>query len=607
MVTRAKSVFIRSKLRENARNPKNFLRVIHGIINPGKAQQTAMHFYDSVNGIYVEPGQEPDFLNDFFLNIVNNLGIERNDDLCVGVYDIQNNFCFTDDMPTTPEILKLIKEIDVNKSSCVENVSSRFCKDAMLSIPDVICKLCCTSFETGKIPKSWTQGVLTVIPKDGDLSDPGNWRPITQTSIFAKLLEKLVHKRLLAYFLDNNIISDFQFGFLPGRSTQLAIFELLKQIYSAMNNKKIFGSICLDISKAFDCIDHVRLFNKLKSCGVSDTVVRWLRSYFTRTQMVKVGNIASQCKPISTGIGQGTILGPLIFIIYINDVIRNVDNLRVNMYADDCLIYTIGNSWENMVPSIQEGLNSFHTWCNRNCLKLNIRKSKSLIIGTKHKLSTLNFQNRFVLNNVELENVPTYNYLGIIFDSQMTLSPLFAKVKKSVSNKIYTLVKLRNTIDTNCAITIYKQTILPLLDYAGFLLISGNVSDRNELQTLQNNALRICFNVKLRDRMSIVQMHNRSNLLSLEQRRQKQLLCLMFIYKNRHIDIRRIHGRNTRAAGVYSFTRERYHNVKYRNSPFYKGALLWDTLPVNARQCLTIIEFKKHLANVYTQYEDIMS
>ena len=204
------------------------------------------------------------------------------DDLCMGVYDTLNRFCFLNDMPTTPEVLKLIKEIDVSKSSCVDNINTKFCKEAMLSVPDEICRLCCRSFETGKIPNSWTKGVITVIPKDGDLSVPGNWRPITQTSVFAKLIEKLVHKRLLAYFLDNSIISEYQFGFLPGRSTQLAIFELCKQIFSAMNNKKIFGSICLDISKAFDCIDHVRLYNKLISCGVSEIVIQWFKSYFDR-------------------------------------------------------------------------------------------------------------------------------------------------------------------------------------------------------------------------------------------------------------------------------------------------------------------------------------
>ena len=185
----------------------------------------------------------------------------------------------------------------------------------------------------------------------------------------------------------------------------------------------------------------------------------------------------------------------------------------------------------------------------------------------------------------------------------MTLAPLFAKVKKIVSNKVYILAKLRNNIDVNCAIAIYKQTILPLLDYAGFMLISGNVSDRHELQVLQNNALRICYNVRLRDRISIDCMHVRSNLLSLEQRRQKQMLNLMFIYKSRHDDIRRVHARNTRAANVYSFARERYNNIKYKNSPYYKGYLLWDMLSVDARNCDTLIEFKKHLNTVYKKYD----
>ena len=147
----------------------------------------------------------------------------------------------------------------------------------------------------------------------------------------------------------------------------------------------------------------------------------------------------------------------------------------------------------------------------------------------------------------------------------MTLSSLFAKVTKVVSNKIYNLVKIRNYIDVNCALTIYKQTILPLLDYTGFMLIVGNVLERNSLQTLQNNTLRICFNVRLRD------------LLSLEQRRRRQLLFLVFIYKTRHDDIRKIHARNTRGANVYSFVRERYNNVKYNNSPHYKGSLRYGT------------------------------
>ena len=219
MVLSAKSVFIKSKLRENSADPKKFWRVINNILNPSKGKQTdTMHFYGNLKDTNVEPNMAPDFLNDYFLNILTKLGIEPSVDLCEGVYDIHNRFCFSDDMPTIPEVLKLVKDIDVNKSGCVEKISTRFCKDAMLAIPDIVCKLCCKSLETGIMPRSRTKGVINVIPKDGDLSDPGNWRPITQTSVLAKLLEKLKHKRLLSYFFNNNIISDFQFGFFNTRT-----------------------------------------------------------------------------------------------------------------------------------------------------------------------------------------------------------------------------------------------------------------------------------------------------------------------------------------------------------------------------------------------------
>ena len=136
------------------------------------------------------------------------------------------------------------------------------------------------------------------------------------------------------------------------------------------------------------------------------------------------------------------------------------------------------------------------------------------------------------------------------------------------------------------------------------MLIAGNKSDRSDLQTLQNNALRICCNVRLRDRLSVQYMHDIAKLLSLEQRRKKQLLCLMFIYKSRHINIQGVHGRNTRAAQIYSFARERYHYVKYKNSPYYKGSILWDELPVETRQCNSMLDFKKSLRRIYRRYDD---
>ena len=187
MISKAKANYIRGQLRLNERNPKKFWRIIQNIIAPKNDLLSGQRFFDQGSNGLVKVGDEPDFLNRFFVDIVKNLEIPTSENLCENVYNVQDRFCFTDDMPTEKEIVKLIGDIDVNKSSCVKDINTRFCKLAMLSIPKIMCLMFSKSLSTGLIPSSWVEGTITLIPKDGDLTRPGNWRPITQTSIFAKL------------------------------------------------------------------------------------------------------------------------------------------------------------------------------------------------------------------------------------------------------------------------------------------------------------------------------------------------------------------------------------------------------------------------------------
>ena len=150
--------------------------------------------------------------------------------------------------------------------------------------------------------------------------------------------------------------------------------------------------------------------------------------------------------------------------------------------------------------------------------------------------------------------------------------------------------------------SIYKQAILPLFDYAGFLLHSINISDRDDLQVIQNDALRTCYNIRRRDRISIKKMHGEAKLLSLSQRRKIQLLILMYKHKACH-DVRRPVLRATRNAQRFNFFTERYHNLKYKNSPYYKGSELWKTLPLEVIDCDNIYEFKKCLNKIYRAYD----
>ena len=197
-----------------------------------------------------------------------------------------------------------------------------------------------------------------------------------------------------------------------------------------------------------------------------------------------------------------------------------------------------------------------------------------------------------------MKNVDKCKYLGVILDKEMTLTSLLSDVKKNVLNK------LRFYINENTSLAIYKQTILPILDYTGFILISCNKSDLHDLQVIQNDALRTCYNIKRRDKLSISSMHKRANLLSLEQRRSLQNLSLMYLHKEDAQNLI-VPNRHTRAAVRPQFHVERYNVNKYRNSPFYKGYELWKLLPLDIATADSLFQFKQLFKKKYNMYVDL--
>ena len=211
---------------------------------------------------------------------------------------------------------------------------------------------------------------------------------------------------MLSYFDDNDILTSYQYGFRPGRSTQEAIFDLVKYIYSGLNNKKLITTVCLDVCKAFDCINHNLLLYKMQKIGFSDRTIAWFRSYLSRTQTVKFKDNFSTTLNVRSGIGQGTILGPLIFIFYINDIVCSTGNLKINMYADDCILFNSGNNWNIMSRLTQSDLTNVHFWCQRNRLKLSESKSKVLLFGSIEKLKKVDYSRIVHIGDTNLHGLP---------------------------------------------------------------------------------------------------------------------------------------------------------------------------------------------------------
>ena len=265
-------------------------------------------------------GEESSYLKDYFCNIAGRLGLSRDPlidrDIDVdldNMYGVINTvFDLFDDVILAPELEIFVNDIDLSKSSGVSDINTSICKSIMTFFPEEISYIYRCSITNGVFPREWSKGCVTVIPKSGNLSDPSNWRPITQTSIFAKIFEKLMHRRVSAYFDELDMLSNYQYGFRRGRSTQQAVFDLTKFVYSSWNNKKITAAACLDVCKAFDCINHEVLLYKFAKIVFSELTIAWFRSYLTRSQTVKYGDQLSDEMLTQTGIGQGTILGPLI-------------------------------------------------------------------------------------------------------------------------------------------------------------------------------------------------------------------------------------------------------------------------------------------------------
>ena len=233
---------------------------------------------------------------------------------------------------------------------------------------------------------------------------------------------------------------------------------------------------------------------------------------------------------------------------------------------------------------------------------LNERKTQSMIIGNRSKLSKLVDPIPFVINGKSVIFVKKYNYLGFLLDCEMSLLPLYKNIEKRLVDKIYMLKKLRKYITYNAALQIHKQTILPILDYAGFLLLLCNKNKKHDLQVIQNDILRFCENKRLQDCVSIEKLHKKSNLLSLEQRRMKQVLVIMYKL-SKDIKNRKVTNRVTRTSNKFIFHTDTKIGTKYASSPFYKGTLIWDKLPEETQLAENIFQFKKDINRLYKTFD----
>ena len=240
---------------------------------------------------------------------------------------------------------------------------------------------------SGKLPNDWTTSTISAIHKKGSKADVSNYWPISLTCIVCKILESLIRDHIMDYFNKNNLFSNKQFGFIKGRSTVLQLLTLLDKWTLSLESGGQIDVIYTDFEKAFDKVPHKRLISKLKAYGISSELIKWIEGFLlNRKQQVRINGKTSGWTSVLSGIPQGSVLGPLLFIIFINDLPEDSKDADIYLFADDAKMFKFIDKTEDSID-LQRGCNYLYNWTNKWLMKLNINKCKVLSIGRAGTLS----------------------------------------------------------------------------------------------------------------------------------------------------------------------------------------------------------------------------
>ena len=417
----------------------------------------------------------------------------------------------------------------------------------------------------------------------------GNYRPVSLLPLPGKLLEKIVHLNIASHLEGHNILSDRQGGFRKNRSTISSIATLTDDLVRAMNEAGVTLATFIDLRKAFDTVNHVVLIKKLEYYGILGNLLEWCQSYITgRKQRTVANKTVSNSQDVVCGVPQGSVLGPLFFLLYINDLTDHVDNIKVSLYADDTVLYTSGDDINNCVQIMQNSLDKFAVWCKLNALTINTGKTKTMVFGTSKRVKAVG---KFWLKveGVELQQVPSYKYLGMTLDSSLNYKLHLANVVRTVSYKLYLLSRVRRYLTESSALLIYKTMIVPYMDYADVIYQQANAEDLDKIQRLQNRALKLCLRVAPRRETEII---HRTAKVPLLVNRRRSHVC-NFMYKRMELGVNLDSPKiKTRSADAPRFILPTPNLHCYKRSVEYAGAKLWNNLSKDLKLIPNYLSFK---------------
>lgn len=486
-------------------------------------------------------------------------------------------------------IIKTFKELNIKKTEDIWGISTDIIKPIIPLIAPHLAHIFNECINEGQFPTLMKHSKIIPLFKAGDKSDPSNFRPISILPALSKIFEKIIFNQLLSHFNLNKLFHEKQYGFTKGKSTTDAGVALIKHIFDAWQEKKDAIGVFCDLSKAFDCVDHQTLLFKLEHYGVSGKALSLLHSYLSdRLQKVNIHGTNSSGAPLKMGVPQGSILGPLLFLIYINDLpFYSKDLCEIVLFADDTSLIFKTDRRQEIFDDVNNALSKVLDWFTTNNLLLNAKKTKCLKF-TMPNVKQVN--TNITVNNERIELINSTVFLGITLDCKLQWGPHIAALAGRLSSAAFAVRKIRNLTDVETARLVYFSYFHSIMSYG--LLLWGSAADIESIFILQKRAVRAIYGLKPRD--SLREVFKEINILTVAS--QYIFDNIMYVRKHIHLFTKKsdVHSFNTRHKNKLAVPSFRLHKIG--NSFLGKCITIFNKIPHNLVE-LPINKFKIHIKN----------